>query len=163
MSCRARFAENVLGKTLNQAALDGEPAYIFLDEVQNLPNSAPQLKHLVDMAPVRSARDGQFGIADRSGATVWPAGSARWRWGRCSSARDRAVARFRRMRPYLPHNGLGALKDREFWRGLRQFGATHDDIRQRAFAAFSERSATPLRRPGPTSLGNASPICSTRR
>ena len=46
------FLENILHKSLNQAAIDGEQSFIFLDEVQNLPDWAPQLKHLVDMHPV---------------------------------------------------------------------------------------------------------------
>ena len=41
------FSENILLKSLNQAAIDGEQSFIFLDEVQNLPDWAPQLKHLV--------------------------------------------------------------------------------------------------------------------
>ena len=47
------FSENILHKSFNQAATDGEQPFIFLDEVQNLPDWAPQLKHLVDMHPVR--------------------------------------------------------------------------------------------------------------
>jgi predicted AAA+ superfamily ATPase len=38
----------ILKKTLNEAARAGERTYLFFDEVQNLPNWAVQLKHLVD-------------------------------------------------------------------------------------------------------------------
>ena len=37
------YATTVLKKSLNQAAHDGEQAYLFFDEVQNLPDWAPQL------------------------------------------------------------------------------------------------------------------------
>ncbi len=47
------YSSTILKKTLNQAALDNEPVYIFLDEVQNLSNWAPQLKYLVDIYKVR--------------------------------------------------------------------------------------------------------------
>src|SRR3990170_4674924 len=35
------FSENILHKSFNQAATDGEQPFIFLDEVQNLPDWAP--------------------------------------------------------------------------------------------------------------------------
>jgi len=45
----ARWYENrILGQTFNEAAHAGKPAYVFLDEVQNLTDWAPQLKALVD-------------------------------------------------------------------------------------------------------------------
>ena len=42
------FEKSILKRTLNQAAAANEPAYLFWDEVQNLKDWAPQLKHLVD-------------------------------------------------------------------------------------------------------------------
>jgi uncharacterized protein len=42
------YEQNILGKTLNAAAHEGSPAYLFFDEIQNLRNWAPQLKSLVD-------------------------------------------------------------------------------------------------------------------
>lgn len=42
------YQKRILGCTLNEAAHAGEPAYVFLDEVQNLPDWATQLKALVD-------------------------------------------------------------------------------------------------------------------
>ena len=45
----ARWYQNrVLGRSLNEAAHKGEPAYLFFDEVQNLRDWAPQIKSLVD-------------------------------------------------------------------------------------------------------------------
>jgi predicted AAA+ superfamily ATPase len=52
---------------LNQAAHDGEQAYIFLDEVQNLPDWAPQLKHLVDAQPVRVVVTGSSALRIEAG------------------------------------------------------------------------------------------------
>ena len=42
------FENAVLKKTLNEAAKQKEPTYLFFDEVQNLKDWAPQLKSLVD-------------------------------------------------------------------------------------------------------------------
>ena len=50
------YAATVLQKSFNQAAHDGEQAYLFFDDIQNLPDWAPQLKHLVDMHLVRKPR-----------------------------------------------------------------------------------------------------------
>jgi len=47
------YGDNILGKSFHQAAKDGEQALLFLNEVQNLPAWAPQLKNLVDQHPVR--------------------------------------------------------------------------------------------------------------
>ena len=61
------FSENILLKSLNQAAIDGEQSFIFLDEVQNLPDWAPQLKHLVDMHPVRVLVTGSSALRIEAG------------------------------------------------------------------------------------------------
>jgi predicted AAA+ superfamily ATPase len=45
---------------------------------------------------------------------------------------------------FLAFNGLGALKEKDFWLGLRQFGLEHREARDRAFRAFSERGAYPI-------------------
>ncbi len=42
------YEEEILGKTLNAAAQQGEPTYLLFDEVQNLRDWAPQIKLLVD-------------------------------------------------------------------------------------------------------------------
>jgi predicted AAA+ superfamily ATPase len=42
------YEKSILRMTLNQAAAANSPAYLFWDEVQNLRDWAPQLKHLVD-------------------------------------------------------------------------------------------------------------------
>jgi predicted AAA+ superfamily ATPase len=47
------FQSKVLGGSFNEWACRGEPVYIFLDEVQNLPDWASQVKALVDHHAVR--------------------------------------------------------------------------------------------------------------
>jgi len=44
----------------------------------------------------------------------------------------------------LPVNGLSRLKTQSFWQELREFGIQHQEVRQAAFAAFSERGAYPI-------------------
>jgi predicted AAA+ superfamily ATPase len=46
--------------------------------------------------------------------------------------------------PLLPFNGWGPLKEREFWEELREHGKRHKEVRDKAFAAFSERGGYPV-------------------
>ncbi len=48
------YAETILRKSLNQAANDNQKAFIFLDEVQNLADWAPQLSTLSISIPCGS-------------------------------------------------------------------------------------------------------------
>ncbi|MBF0476867.1 MAG: AAA family ATPase [Deltaproteobacteria bacterium] len=137
-SCRW-FAENILRKSFNQAAHDGEMAYIFLDEVQNLPDWAPQLKHLVDIHPVRVLITGSSALRIESGRDSLA--------GRISTLEMgplllREIAQIRNMGqidPFLPSAGLGPLKEKQTWLDLVEFGRRHQDIRDQAFVAFSDR------------------------
>lgn len=61
------FERNILKKTLNDAAHAGEPAYVFLDEVQNLENWAPQLKSLVDSSSVQVIVTGSSALRIEAG------------------------------------------------------------------------------------------------
>ena len=47
------YEKNVLGKTLNESAKAGEPAYLFFDEIQNIKDWDPQLKFFIDHAAVK--------------------------------------------------------------------------------------------------------------
>jgi predicted AAA+ superfamily ATPase len=138
------FAQNVLGQSLNQAAHDGRQALIFLDEVQNLPNWAPQLKHLVDTQPVRVVVTGSSALRIEAGRDSLA--------GRISTLDMgplflREIGEFQKLgvlKPYLPFNGLGPLKDVNWWRELKAFGEAHAAFRREAFAAFSARGAYPM-------------------
>ena len=61
------YAREVLGETLNKAASEGRAPYVFLDEVQNLADWAPQLKHLVDLGKVRAMVTGSSALRIEAG------------------------------------------------------------------------------------------------
>jgi predicted AAA+ superfamily ATPase len=138
------FEQNLLRKTFNQAAHEGQPVYLFLDEVQNLDAWAPQLKFLVDTSAVRVIVTGSSALRIELGRDSLA--------GRISTLEMgplflREIAEFRdegSLSPYLTSNGLAPLKDKEFWLGLRQYGLDNRAIRDRAFTAFSERGAYPI-------------------
>jgi predicted AAA+ superfamily ATPase len=138
------YAATVLQKSFHQAAHDGAQAYLFFDEIQNLPDWAPQLKHLVDMHPVR--------------VLVTDSSALRIEAGRDSLAGRihtldmgplllREIAQLRglgTLPTLLSVNGLAPLKQQQFWQDLRAFGIQHANIRQQVFAAFAERGGYPV-------------------
>jgi predicted AAA+ superfamily ATPase len=138
------YADTVLQTSFARAARHGFRPIIFLDEVQNLPDWAPQLKHLVDLNPVRALITGSSALRIEAGRDSLA--------GRLTTIEMgplllREIAEFRQfgaIAPQLPHNGLRPLKDKEFWRELRAHGDRHAEVRKRAFRAFSERGAYPV-------------------
>lgn len=138
------FADHILGKTLTLASSEGEPAYFFLDEVQNLADWAPQLKNLVDISGVKALVTGSSALRIEAGRDSLAGRITTLEMGPLLL---REIAQFRgcgEIPPYLPHNGLAPLKDKKFWHGLREFGLHHAEARDAAFRAFSERGAYPV-------------------
>ena len=64
----AWYADAVLGQSINAFAhAQGGPVYLLLDEVQNLPDWATQVKHLVDLQPVRAIVTGSSALRIEAG------------------------------------------------------------------------------------------------
>ena len=137
------FSINILQKSFNMAAHDGEQAYIFLDEVQNLPDWAPQLKHLVDMHPVKVLLTGSSAFAIEAGRDSLAGRITTLDMGPLLLREISELRGFGSFAPFLPPNGLGPLREKETWRALVEFGNKHRASRQNAFKAFSERGAYP--------------------
>ncbi|MGC9292856.1 MAG: ATP-binding protein [Acidobacteriaceae bacterium] len=136
------YSESILGMDLDRA-LAGGPVFLLLDEVQNLPNWAPQLKYLVDI---------------HQGLRVLVTGSSALRIeaGRDSLAgriqtldigplvlREIAEWRFGTSLPQMLKNGATPLKEKSFWLDLLHLGEQHKDERDQAYLAFSERGGYP--------------------
>ena len=138
------YQNRILGRTLNEAAHAGEPAYVFLDEVQNLPDWAPQLKALVDHHTVQVVVTGSSALRIEAGKDSLAGRIASLELG---TLLVREIAELRygdRIEPLLPANGLEPLVDMDFWRGMEAHGNVHRESRDRAFAAFSERGGYPF-------------------
>ncbi len=140
-----RWYENrILGATLNESAQAGKPAYLFFDEVQNLSEWAPQVKALVDHHTVHVVVTGSSALRIEAGreslagrVTLLDLGTL--------LLREIAGLRFGGvLEPLLPANGLDRLLDLDFWRGLNDHGDRHRELRDPAFAAFSERGGYPI-------------------
>lgn len=139
----AWFEDRILGRTFNEAARAGEPAYLMLDEVQNLDEWATELKHLVDMNTVRVLVTGSSALRIASGNDSLA--------GRVSTIELgplllHEVAQLRlgsALRPLLAENGVDRLAEKRTWLDLRDHGARNRSERDAAFAMWSERGGYP--------------------
>jgi predicted AAA+ superfamily ATPase len=143
------YCDQILGKSYARAVADGETPFFILDEIQNLADWAPQLKHVLDIGKVRALVTGSSALRIQAGHDSL---AGRLFTVELGPLLLREIAEFRGARgisPYLPFNGLSPLKEKTFWEGLREFGEKHSKARLRAFAAFSERGAYPVAQANP--------------
>jgi predicted AAA+ superfamily ATPase len=138
------FETRFLGQTFNEAARSGHPAYIFLDEVQNLDDWAPQLKFLVDNSDVRVMVTGSSALRIEQGRDSLAGRISTLEMGPLFLREILEIRGEGTLPAHLPFNGLAPLRDKDFWLGLRQLGLQYEQQRDRAFSAFSERGAYPI-------------------
>jgi predicted AAA+ superfamily ATPase len=140
----ARWFENrILGCSFNESAQEGRPAYLFLDEVQNLKDWAPQLKALVDHHAVKILVTGSSALRIQEGRDSLAGRITLVELGTLL-LREIAGIRFgENLKPPLPENGLQPLLSADFWRELQAYGLKNLEIREKAYVAFSERGGYP--------------------
>ncbi len=138
------YEQRILKRTFNELARSGMSAYILLDEVQNLPAWAPQVKHLVDNQNVRALVTGSSSLRIEAGRDSLA--------GRITTIdigplllREIALLRYRQeFKPLWEENGLDTVVKREFWLEAVNRGRREAEARIKAFAAFSERGGYPV-------------------
>lgn len=138
------FEKNILKKTLNQAAVDGESIYFFFDEVQNLSQWSEQLKALVDSSSVQILVTGSSALRIRKGHDSLA--------GRISSIelgplRLTEIAKLRGFPLLKPFSDLGSVTewtDPDFWLSLVEFAKTHETELDHSFEAFSQLGGYPV-------------------
>lgn len=138
------FERFVLGKTLNQAAHDGEPTYLFFDEVQNLKDWAPQLKSLVDSSATQAVVTGSSALRIEAGRDSLAGRITTIEAGVLSLTE---IAMFRGIElgpPFLSDNGIEPLGRLDFWKELQLHGRRLAADRDTAFRHFSDRGGYPL-------------------
>jgi len=138
------FEKTVLKKRLNQAARDGEKTFLVLDEVQNLPDWAPQLKTLVDTSATQMLATGSSALRIELGRDSLAGRISTIETGVLSLTEIAAFHGVTELRPFLADNGLEPLTRPDFWRELAAFGETNQEEVSRAFGFFSERGGYPL-------------------
>lgn len=112
--------------------------------MQNLPDWAPQLKHLLDVCRVRALVTGSTALRIEAGRDSLAGRITTCEMGPLFLREIAELRGLGTLKPFLPANGLGPLKEKGFWQELRAFGETHGPLRRAAFAAFSERGAYPV-------------------
>jgi len=138
------YQNRILGCTFNESAHAGRPAYVFLDEAQNVPDWAPQLKALVDHHTLRVVVTGSSALRIEAGRDSLAGRVATLELGTLL-LREIAGLRFNHaLDPLLAQNGLEALQDADFWRNVQAHGRRLREIRDQAFRAFSERGGYPM-------------------
>jgi hypothetical protein len=138
------FEEQILGKPFNVVAHEGMRVYLFFDELQNIPYWAPQLKYLVDLNSVRVMITGSSALQIEMGRESLVGRLSTIEMGPLFLREIAALRGFGEVPSLLPFNGLGRLKAQSFWQDLRDFGQQYQEVREMAFAAFSERGAYPI-------------------
>ena len=138
------FENRVLGKTFNEAAHEGKPAYVFLDEVQNLDAWAPQLKSLVDHNTVHVLVTGSSALRIEAGRDSLAGRITELDLGplllhEIAEMRGRGT-----LTPGLPDNGLAPLLDITWWERLAAYGREHDTVRDAAMRDYSARGGYPI-------------------
>ena len=138
------YSQTILKISLNKAAWEGRQVFIFLDEVQNLKDWAPQVKHLVDLQPVRVVVTGSSALRIEAGRDSLAGRITTLEMGPLLLREIAALRKLGNIPPHLPSNGLAPLKEKSFWLDLRSHGESYKVLRDQAFAAFSERGAYPI-------------------
>lgn len=137
------FQERVLERSFNAAAHEGETAFVFLDEVQNLHDWAPTLKHLVDIHRVRVLVTGSSALRIEAGRDSLAGRISTVELGPLLLREVAALSLGEDVPPLLAENGIEALASKESWIRLQRHGVGHSGARDRAFARWAERGGYP--------------------
>ena len=138
------FERHVAPKRFNALAHDGEPAYLFFDEIQNLRGWDAQLKSLVDHASVKAVVTGSSALRIEAGRDSLAGRITTIEAGVLSLTEIGALRGLSSPAPFLEDNGLSNLREKAFWTDLREHGIAHKEFRDEAFAHFSERGGYPI-------------------
>jgi hypothetical protein len=138
------YEKVILKQSLNEMAHKNQIVYLFLDEVQNLSNWAPQLKFLVDNSTVSAVITGSSALRIELGRDSLAGRITTLEAGVLSLTE---IAQFHDRNagnPFWGENGLEPILKKEFWVDLREHGIAIGPERNFAFKKFSERGGYPL-------------------
>ncbi len=138
------FQSQILQGTFNEWAKKGETIYLFFDEVQNLVSWSPQAKSLVDHHSVKVLLTGSSALRIEYGRDSLAGRITTLEIGTLLLREIAELRGFGRVKPFLPLNGLGDLKRKDFWKSLGENGKRYREIRGRAFEVFSQRGGYPI-------------------
>lgn len=138
------FESRILEGSFNEWARKSEPVFLFFDEVQNLPQWAPQIKALADHHAVRILLTGSSALRIEHGRDSLAGRISTLELGTLLLREIASLREWEDLPPLLPLNSLKNLKHRDFWESLREHGKRHREVRDRVFAEFSQRGGYPI-------------------
>jgi uncharacterized protein len=138
------YEKAVLHTTLNTLARGGTRVFLFLDEVQNLPDWDVQLKFLVDHASLHAVVTGSSSLRIERGRDSLAGRITTLEVGTLTLGEIAAFSGADLRDPLLGDNGIDRLADPAFWAETERNGRARAAERDRAFRAFSERGGYPL-------------------
>ena len=138
------FDRRIATARFNALAREGQKAYLFFDEVQNLDGWSAQLKSLVDNAAVKVVVTGSSALRIERGRDSLAGRINTIEAGVLSLTEIGVLRELETPQPFLPDNGLSPLLDKDFWLELRAYGQAQAKFRDEAFLHFSERGGYPL-------------------
>ena len=138
------FEDHILGRTFNQATRDGTPAFLFLDEVQNVPVWAPQLKSLLDHNTLKAFVTGSSALRIEAGRDSLAGRITQVDLGTLLLREIIAMRLQETLEPHMPANGLEPLLHADFWGSLQAAGRGRSTLRDRGFAEFSRLGGYPI-------------------
>lgn len=138
------YERQILKMSLNEAAAEGEMAYLFLDEVQNVDNWSTQLKFLADHHSFLGVVTGSSALRIEQGRDSLAGRVNTIEAGVLSLTEIGRIRQLQAPEPFLPDNGLREIRNSSFWEALNAHGRQHSAFVQEAFHHFSERGAYPV-------------------
>jgi predicted AAA+ superfamily ATPase len=137
------FENRILEQSFNEAARAGKPAYLLLDEVQNLDDWAPELKNLVDNNSVRVLVTGSSALRIKAGHDSLAGRLSTVELGPLLLREVSALGTGTVIPALLPENGLDSMMRKEAWAALRAHGEQNRTARDIAFTRWSQRGGYP--------------------
>ena len=138
------FERQITAARFNALAHEGQQAYLFFDEVQNLDGWSAQLKSLVDNSAVKVVVTGSSALRIERGRDSLAGRINTVEAGVLSLTEIGVLRELEAPKPFLPDNGLSPLLNKDFWLDLRAHGQAQAKFRDEAFLHFSERGGYPL-------------------
>ena len=138
------FEENVLGMTLNESAQQGDPAYLFFDELQNLKDWAPQLKSLADHNSARILVTGSSSLRILQGRDSLAGRLSMIELGPLRLSEIAGIRRLGKWPEIKNGPGIASWAEPDFWLGVASQDRVELKILRETFRHFSEVGGYPV-------------------
>lgn len=137
------YEDEILGRSLNEAARAGQSTFVFLDEVQNLRGWDVQLKQIVDGSDLVCVVTGSSALRIGLGRDSLAGRIQSFDLGTLRLSEIAQVRHFGELPPVQVDNGTRDWFSPEFWHTVREHGRLHAKVRDDTFAAFAARGSYP--------------------